>query len=63
MNNIRKLRRDRNMSQSELAKKAGISRGYLVMLENGRQENVTVKVLVAVAEALGTNVAALLQNA
>ena len=49
------------MSQDELARKAGISRTYLAMLESGKQENVTVKILCSIADALGVNVSALLR--
>jgi HTH-type transcriptional regulator/antitoxin HipB len=32
---IRELRKDRGMTQAELAMRAGVSRGYLVRLEQG----------------------------
>lgn len=35
-NNIKKIRFDRDMSQAELAKKAGISRTTLSMIENSQ---------------------------
>ncbi len=35
---LKKLRTGRNLTQDSLAKKAGISRGYLVRLEGGRQD-------------------------
>ncbi len=47
------------MSQAELAKKARISRGYLIRLEAGRQDP-TLGTLEKLAKALGVPVTELL---
>jgi transcriptional regulator with XRE-family HTH domain len=49
--NIRKLRADRDLSQEELAYRAGIDRSYLSEIENGHK-SVGVVVLDDIAAAL-----------
>ncbi len=49
---IRRIRLEREMSQEELALKAGIARSYMSGLENGWR-NPTVAVLDRVAKGLG----------
>ncbi len=44
------------MTQSELAEKAGCSRQFVNMLENSDEINVSSKVLVRLANALGKTV-------
>lgn len=51
-NNIRKLRRSLDLSQEELAKKAGISRVYISNLERGEQ-NPSINLSLRLAKALG----------
>lgn len=53
---IRYLRNLREMTQSEMAKKAGISQGSLAHFESGRASP-SVKTLMAMAEALDINTA------
>ncbi len=48
---LKKLRRDRGLSQEELAAKAGISRTYLARLETARQDP-TLATLEKLAKAL-----------
>ena len=38
INNLKQLREDKNMRQYDLAKKAGISRSYYTMIENGKKK-------------------------
>jgi transcriptional regulator with XRE-family HTH domain len=57
---VQKLRTVRKLSQEALAKRAGISRGYLARLEIGRHDP-TVTTLRKLAKALGVPVTALLE--
>lgn len=50
--NIRRLRRERDLSQHELATEAGITRAYLGRIES-KGQNVTIDTLDAIADALG----------
>ncbi|MGO5593376.1 helix-turn-helix transcriptional regulator [Acidaminococcus sp. HCP3S3_G9_1] len=38
INNLKQLREDKNMRQYDLAQKAGISRSYYTMIENGKKK-------------------------
>ena len=58
--NIRALRERRRMTQEELARAAGLSRGYLARLETARQDP-TLSTLEKLAKALRVNVARLLE--
>ncbi|MBI2878932.1 MAG: helix-turn-helix transcriptional regulator [Candidatus Rokubacteria bacterium] len=57
---LRRLRNERDMSQQELAEKAGISREYLNRLEAARQDP-TLGTLEKLAKALKVKVTALLE--
>ena len=57
---IKKLREARAFSQEELAKRAGISRGYLARLETARQDP-TLTTLEKLAKALRVKVGRLLE--
>lgn len=57
---VQALRGKRAMTQEALAKKAGISRGYLARVETGRHEP-TLTMLRKIARALGVPVTALLE--
>lgn len=52
---IREFREAQKMTQDELAKKSGVSRGTISAMENGDKET-TTKTLVKIARALGTSV-------
>ncbi len=52
-------RRELGISQSSLAKLAGISRNYVSMIERGEAQNVSINVLNSLAAALGTSPAVL----
>ena len=51
--NIKELRKQRKLSQEELAKKAGVTYSTLIKLESGSNKNPTVKTLQQIAQALG----------
>ena len=57
---IKELRERRGMTQGELARKAGISRGYLARLETARQDP-TLGVLEKLAKALKVKVSKLVE--
>lgn len=55
---LKKARKEKGLTQEELAEKSGVSRGTIVALEN-EQNNVVTKTstLVKIATALGSTVA------
>jgi transcriptional regulator with XRE-family HTH domain len=53
--NLQKLRRERGLSQEELADRANIHQTYLSCVERGNR-NPTVTVLQRIAEALGADI-------
>lgn len=55
-NKVAQLRRQRGMSQQELAEKAKVSRPYLSQIETNRQKAVTNVVMFRIAKALNVNV-------
>ncbi len=50
---IKEVRESRGITQEELAKKSGVSRGTIVALENGSAEHTTTKTLYKLSQALG----------
>jgi transcriptional regulator with XRE-family HTH domain len=50
--NIKKLRKQRKLSQEELAKKAGVTYSTLIKLESGVNQNPTIKTIQQIAAAL-----------
>ncbi len=52
--NVRRLRLERGLTQEQLAADAGIARAYLGHIES-RGKNISVDVLAALADALGTD--------
>ena len=50
--NIKRLRKDLNLSQERLARKADISYATLIKLESGANTNPTLKILQQLAKAL-----------
>ena len=50
--NIKKFRKQRGISQEELARKAGATYSTLIKLESGSNKNPTVKTLQQIAQAL-----------
>ena len=53
--NVQRLRREKRLSQEELADRAAIHQTYLSGVEQGKR-NPTITVLQRIAEALGTDV-------
>jgi transcriptional regulator with XRE-family HTH domain len=58
---VKRLRRQRRLSQLALAKHAGISQPYLWELEAGQKTNPGIAVLRKLAKALGVQVARLVE--
>ncbi|MFT4187995.1 MAG: helix-turn-helix domain-containing protein [Aeromicrobium sp.] len=54
-NSVRTARHDRGLSQAELARRSGVSRAWLIRLEDGHPRAELVKVL-AVLDTLGQRV-------
>jgi len=48
--NIKKLRKQHNLSQEELAKKAGITYSTLIKIESGLNKNPTLETITKLAE-------------
>lgn len=53
---IKAVREAKNMTQVELAKKSGVSRGTIIALERGTEYVTTTKTLISIASALGCTV-------
>lgn len=60
---IRKLRRKLGLSQTELARRAGIRQGVLSYIESGRTKHPRVDTLTAIARVLGVTVEDLMKKA
>lgn len=60
--NVRRLRRERKLSQEELAELAGVHRTYIGMLER-REKNVTIHNIERIAKALEVSPDSLLRKA
>ena len=56
-NNIKKIRKEREMRLIDLAEKSGISVGYLSHLENGSRSNPSRGVMESISFALRKSVA------
>jgi transcriptional regulator with XRE-family HTH domain len=50
--NIKKLRKQHNLSQEDLAKKAGITYSTLIKIESGVNKNPTLDTMRRIADAL-----------
>jgi transcriptional regulator with XRE-family HTH domain len=59
--NLRRIRHDKNMTQEELADRAGLSARYVGAIERANK-SASVTVLGRIAEALGVEAAALLKR-
>lgn len=53
---IKELRTSKGMTQEDLARKSGVSRGTIVALERGHAQNASLSTLSKIADALGTTV-------
>ncbi len=54
--NIRKHRKEKNISQDRLSKEAGVAYNTIVKIESGENPNPTVDTLERIAEALGVSI-------
>lgn len=54
LNNVKKIRRDKKISQSELAKRTGITRQTISLIEVGKY-NPSLKLCIELAEELDTD--------
>ncbi len=61
-NNMKRYRKQRNLSQEKLAEKAGASANYIAMIENGRNFP-SLPMLRQIADALGVDALALFDKA
>lgn len=59
--NIRRLRKEKGLTQEQLAHEAGMAMRYVAGVERG-EENPSLRFLVKIAEALGTEPAGLLRR-
>lgn len=60
---ILKIRKKLNISQAELARRSELSKNYLGELERGQLTNISVSIVVRLAEALGVAVCELFEGA
>ena len=54
-NRVAEFRKERGLSQEELAEKAGVSRPYISQIETQRQQVISNTVMFRIAEALGVS--------
>ena len=62
MYRIKELREERGLTQTELEKKSGVSRGTICALESGEDKITTTKTLLNLASALGVSIYQLFSN-
>ena len=55
-NKIRKYRKEKGMTQKDLAEKSGISIGYLCHLEKGSRVNPSTEVMERISNVLGKTI-------
>ena len=55
--NIKKFRKEKNLTQQDLADLAGISRQYVTDIENeNRNKHITIAILGRIADAMNVNI-------
>jgi len=59
---IKQLRSQKQWTQPVLAEKAGVSKGYVYMLESGEMTNPSLDILLKIANALDTTIADLVDE-
>lgn len=59
-NSVRKFRKERDMSQEELAFKAGLHRTYIGMIERA-EKNITLQNIEKIADALNVEISELVK--
>lgn len=55
-NQLAALRKQKNLTQEQLAEAAGITRNYISKIENGSSINISLKVLSAIAKKLDVKI-------
>jgi DNA-binding XRE family transcriptional regulator len=58
---IKKLRRDKQMSQASLAKASGLAQSTICYIETG-QKNPSIKTAIKLADALGVDLVCLIKS-
>ena len=53
--NIKRYRLKANITQKELAQKIGVTHFWICKLENGKQSNTTINLLIAISEELNVD--------
>ena len=53
--NIKRYRLKANITQKELAEKIGVTHFWICKLENGKQSNTTINLLIAISEELNVD--------
>ncbi len=59
-NNLKRIRTEKNISQGDIARELGVSRGFVSNLENGKT-NPTLATISRVADAIGVSTDELLK--
>lgn len=59
--NLREMRKEKNMTQTQLALFAGVTQTYIGALENGKRKNPSAIVLKGIAKALEVSVESVLE--
>lgn len=54
--NVKKFRKENKMTQEELAKKIGVSRTYIQMIEKGEKENIGIKYAAPMAKTFNISI-------
>ena len=60
---IRELRKRRGMTQTELARRAGVKQGVISYIESGKTKHPRIDTLIAIAAVLGVSVEELTKKA
>jgi transcriptional regulator with XRE-family HTH domain len=58
---VKSLRKEKGMSQEELAEKSGLNRPYISAIEQGKR-NVSLEVMEKLAEAMGVEIVILISD-
>ena len=59
---IKKIREEKNITLRDLAKKSNISYSYISLLENGKKENPSIKIIEGLAKVLDVPVSIFLEG-
>jgi transcriptional regulator with XRE-family HTH domain len=58
---VRRLRREQDLTQAQLARRAGVTQGHLSLIESGARPNTGALIVRRLARALGVPVGELLE--